>query len=386
MRVLIIHNYYQQAGGEDAVVAEEMALLKRNEIAVELYAKRNDSINTMSGIQVAVDTMWARKTVNEVLAVIQSFKPDVIHAHNTFPLISPSVYYAAAQSGVPVVQTLHNFRLFCAQAMFMRNGQVCEDCLGKLAWRGIVHGCYRESKIQSAAVVSMQGLHRMLGTYQHQVTRYIALNQFCCDKFIAAGLPQSRMRIKPNFIDLPACSHDYAAIRSGGLFVGRLSKEKGLVTLAEAASIYVQIKLDVIGIGPEAEVLRANPNIHCMGWQQPADIYERMRRAAYLVMPSLWYENFPRTLVEAFACGLPVIASRLGAMAELIEDGVTGLLFSPGNAKDLASKMQWADSHPEAMSSMGKQARLEYEAKYTSDINFRQLMAIYHDAVEAHHA
>lgn len=384
MRVLVIHNYYQQSGGEDSVVAEEIALLERNDIAVELYAKHNDSIEHMPRAQVALDTLWSRKSADEVSAVIKRFKPDVIHTHNTFPLISPSLYYAAANLNVPVVQTLHNFRLFCAQAMFMREGKVCEDCLGKLAWRGVLHGCYRGSKIQSAAVVGMQGLHRMLGTYQHKVTRYIALNQFCSDKFIEAGLPMARMAIKPNFIDLPLFESSDTEQRHGGLFVGRLSKEKGLATLAEAATIYAQANIDVVGVGPEEQLLANHPNIQLIGWQVPAEIYAHMRGAAYLIMPSIWYENFPRTLVEAFACGLPVIASRLGAMAELINDGVTGLLFEPGNAKDLADKLQWADSHPEAMLIMGKEARREYEAKYTSVINFEQLMAIYKDAMHAH--
>ncbi|MDP3776350.1 glycosyltransferase [Methylotenera sp.] len=384
MRILIAHNYYQQAGGEDAVVAEEVSLLERHDIAVEVYAKHNDNINVMPRAQVAIDTMWSRKSAEEISAVIKRFKPDVIHTHNTFPLISPSLYYAAASLNVPVVQTLHNFRLFCAQAMFMRDGKVCEDCLGKLAWRGVMRGCYRGSKIQSAAVVGMQGLHRMLGTYQHKVTRYIALNQFCSDKFIEAGLPKSRMAIKPNFIDLPLLTDEKGKLRQGGLFVGRLSKEKGLATLAEAASIYTQAKLEIIGIGPEERMLKTHTNISLQGWKTPVEIYRGMRNAAYLVMPSIWYENFPRTLVEAFACGLPVIASRLGAMAELIDDGFTGLLFEPGNAKDLAEKLQWADSHPDEMLKMGREARWEYETKYTSAINFKQLMGIYKDAIHAH--
>ncbi len=388
MRVLMTHNYYQQAGGEDAVVAEEYALLARHNVAVELYERHNDSIEAMLPLQVAVDTVWSRKTIDEISAVIERFSPDVIHTHNTFPLISPSLYYAAARHNIPVVQTLHNFRLFCVQAMFMRNGEICEDCLGKLPWRGAVRGCYRGSKVQSTVVVSMLGLHHMLGTYQHKVTRYIALNQFCREKFVAAGLPRERMTIKPNFIDMPIIDMPIvqltSAMRSGALFVGRLSAEKGLATLAQAAALYPQANIDVIGSGPQQDLLEGYPNIHLHGRLGPPVIYERMRHAAYLVMPSIWYENFPRTLVEAFACGLPVIASRLGAMAELVREGETGLLFDPGNAADLAQKMQWADSHIEEMQRMGVNARHEYEQHYTSHTNFRQLIAIYRDAVLAH--
>lgn len=384
MRVLVVHNYYQQAGGEDAVVAEEIALLERNHIAVELYARHNDSIASMSRARVALDTLWSSASADEITSVIKRFRPDVIHTHNTFPLISPSLYYAAARARVPVVQTLHNFRLFCAQAMFMRDGKVCEDCLGKVAWRGALRGCYRDSRLQTAAVVGMQSLHRLLGTYRDKVTRYIALNQFCSAKFIEAGLPAARIRIKPNFVDLPDTAHLQTENRCGGLYVGRLSKEKGLTTLAAAAALYPAAAIKVVGTGPESALLEHQSSFQWLGWQQPDQIYAAMRTARYLVMPSLWYENFPRTLVEAFACGLPVIASRLGAMAELIEDGVTGLLFEAGNAQDLADKLQWADSNQNAMQRMGLSARREYEAKYTSAINFTQLMSIYKDAISAH--
>lgn len=380
MRVLIAHNYYQQAGGEDAVVAEEYALLMRKNVEVELYQQHNDRIADMPRAQLALDTLWSRRTVQELASQIERFQPDVIHAHNTFPLISPSLYFAAARHGVPVVQTLHNFRLFCAQAMFMRDGHVCEDCMGTLPWRGVMRRCYRGSLAQSAVVVGMQGVHRWLGTYQNRVTRYIALNRFCSDKFVQAGLPPARMAIKPNFIDLPA--PDLHQTRSGALFVGRLSTEKGIAALASAVTLYPEAFVHVVGSGPQQAELENMPAIRLLGWQQPQDIYALMTKAAYLVMPSIWYENFPRTLVEAFACGLPVIASRLGAMAELVRDGETGLLFDPGNAHDLAVKMRWADSHPDVMRRMGEAARAEYEARYTSETNFGLLMAIYQDAIQ----
>ena len=375
LRVLVVHNRYQQAGGEDAVVDDEMRMLEDNGVCVELYERDNREVAVIPAPALAAGTIWSRRTTADVTGLIERFRPDVIHAHNLFPLISPSLYFAAAARRVAVVQTLHNFRLFCAQAMFMRNGGVCEDCLGTLPWRGVARRCYRGSAPQTAVLVGMLGVHRALGSYRNRVDRYIALNRFCHDKFVAAGLPAARIAIKPNFVDLPA--PDPAGRRGGVLFVGRLATEKGLDVLAQAAALCPASPLEVIGTGPLAGVLEGAPGLRLLGPRKPAEIYARMREAACLVLPSLWYENFPRVLVEAYACGLPVIASRLGALADLVEDGVTGLHFAPGDAADLARKLAWADAHPEQMRRMGAAARREYEGKYTSRINYSQLTAIY---------
>jgi glycosyltransferase involved in cell wall biosynthesis len=256
---------------------------------------------------------------------------------------------------------------------------VCEDCLGKLPWRGVVHRCYRGSAPQTAVVASMIGVHRAIGTYRSKVSRYIALTEFSRSKFIAGGLPGEQISVKPNFVDLPVPENERQ--RSGALFVGRLSPEKGTRVLARAAATRRHAVIDIIGTGPEQSSLEASPGIRLLGWQVPETIYARMREATCLVVPSIWYENFPRTIVEAFACGLPVIASRLGAMAEIVRDGATGLLFEAGNADDLAQKMAWAEANPVAMRGMGMEARREYEAKYTPAVNYRQLMTIYAEAI-----
>lgn len=381
LRVLIVHNRYQHAGGEDSVVREEAALLEANGIVVKSYERHNGEIDAISPVRLAFGTVWSRRTVKDFAGLIALAEPDVVHAHNTFPLISPSLYYAAARARVPMVQTLHNFRLFCAQAMFMRNGKVCEDCMGTLPWRGIVRRCYRNSMAQSAVTVGMLGVHRAFGTYRDRVTRYIALNEFCRDKFIEAGLPADRIAIKPNFVDVPA--PEVGGVRSGALFVGRLSVEKGTAVLVDVAARRTHGVIEVIGTGPEQSYLEHAPGITLLGLQAQEAVYARMRQAAYLLMPSIWYENLPRTLIEAFACGLPVIASRLGAMEQLVRDGETGLLFEPGDPEALAKKMDWADGHPGEMVRMGIAARVEYEEKYTSGENFSQLMRIYDQAMES---
>lgn len=378
MRILIVHNAYQQRGGEDSVVEAETELLRAYGHAVELYQKDNRDIAGISRLRLLTGTIWSRQTVAEMSGILAHARPDVIHVHNTFPLISPSLYWAAERAGIPVVQTLHNFRLFCPQAMFLRHESVCEDCLGHVPWRGVTRACYRGSMGQSAVLAGMVTTHRAVGTWRNKVARYIALNEFCRRKFVEGGLPAERVLVKPNFVDF---APPPAGERSGFLFVGRLSAEKGIRTLVDAASKVPDARIAVAGSGPEASLLTSVANIDGLGALPSAAVRERMVAASALVLPSIWYENFPRTLVEAFGCGLPVIASRIGALAELIDDGVTGFLFEPRDADDLANKLRWANAHPAEMARMGRAARSHYEAHFTADGNYRQLMAIYNEAI-----
>jgi glycosyltransferase involved in cell wall biosynthesis len=381
LRVLVVHNAYQHRGGEDSVVDAEIALLRLHGHEVETYFRHNDDVNTSPMLTVAGQTLWSTQTTKEVTAKIATFRPDVMHAHNTFPLISSSIYWAAAKAGVPVVQTLHNFRTLCLSALFMREGNVCEDCLGHLPWRGVVHQCYRDSTVTSAVLAGMITLHRGLGTYRNKVTRYIALNDFCRSKFIAGGLPEEKFRVKPNFID-NTNTPDWAT-RQGGLFVGRLSREKGLDVLIEAVKYLPANPVKVIGEGELESFSQTYFGVDYLGFQPLDKILVKMRQSSYLVVPSIWYENFPRTIVEAFSCGLPVIASRIGALAEIIQDGKTGLLFEPGSSMDLAEKLTWAESHPTEMVRMGRAAHAEYVANYTPVRNYSMLIDIYNDAIAA---
>ncbi len=379
MKILVAHNAYQHRGGEDVVVEAEIALLRQFGHEVEVYALHNDALNGMSRPAAAVAAVWSQQSAAQVDVLCNRFKPDVIHVHNTFPLISPSLYWTAAKRDLPVVQTLHNFRLLCPQAIFLRDGKICEDCIGRLPWRAVTRKCYRGSAMQSAVITTMLAAHRAIGTYRERVTRYIALNRFARDKYIEGGLPAERFRIKPNFVQAgPSPAWD---ARSGGLYVGRLSHEKGVDVLASAMRAARDVSVEVIGGGPLEAPVRDAFGERYLGVRALDDIMARMSKARFLVVPSICYENSPRTIVEAFACGLPVIASRLGALADMVHDGVTGLLFNPADATDLAEKMEWATTHPEQMARMGHAARSEYDAQYTPERNYEMLMDIYEDAI-----
>ncbi len=378
-RILIVHNSYQHPGGEDSVVEAERRMLTSRGHEVRVFLKTYTDLQNTPRWRVPLQSVWSRKTAAELRRNINEFRPDVVHFHNTFPLVSAGAYWTVCNAGIPVVQTLHNFRWLCSGAILYRNGRVCEDCIGKFPWRGALHGCYRNSRIQTIASLMSLGVHRMLGTLKSRVTLFIALNQFCRDKFIEGGLPSGKFRIKPNFLDGEPTVAQVPG--TGGLFVGRLSKEKGIDVLAVAAAGLPPDSLKVIGGGDLEPLVREKFGDAFLGYLSLEEILSQMRKASFLVIPSTCHENFPRTIVEAFASGIPVIASRIGAMAEIVEDQVTGLLFEPGNAVDLATKLRWALDHPLEMAVMGKNARMKYQEKYTADINYNMLLEIYREAV-----
>jgi glycosyltransferase involved in cell wall biosynthesis len=389
VKILVVHNAYQQRGGEDSVVRAEARLLGMNGHAVVRYERHNDELRgrgALGEIGAAVGTVWSLRSFREVRELIGKERPDVAHFHNTFPLISPSAYYACARSGVPVVQTLHNYRLWCPAAKFLRDGKVCEACLGRNAWPGVVHACYRGSRSATAAAAAMLAVHRRMGSWQTKVDAYIALSEFARRKFIEGGLPAERIVVKPNFVagDLEPKTQP----GSYALFVGRLSEEKGPQLLLSAwRSMPTKVPLRIVGDGPLLETLsrqvRASllAEIELAGQRTPDEVRALMHGARFLVFPSVWYEGFPMTIAEAFAGGLPVIATRLGSMAEIVQDGVTGLHVEPGNAADLAAKVAWAWNHPEDLARMGRAARAEYEAKYQPSTNYDMLMDIYRRAM-----
>lgn len=379
MKILIAHNSYQHEGGEDTAVNAEVKLLRNYGHEVAEYRRHNNEIQTMSRVTAAVSSIWSQQAVRELCEVCDDFQPDLIHSHNTFPLISPALYWLASHRRIPAIQTLHNFRLLCPQAMFLREEKVCEDCLGKLPWRAVTRKCYRESSLQSAAAAAMLVTHRAIGSYRNQVTGYIALNKFCRDKFIAGGLPPDLIHVKPNFVAAKRTPEWQR--RAGGLFVGRLSPEKGLGVLMDAARMLGGTTIRVVGIGPLEGEIRRRFQKDYLGFQSADEVSNLMHSALYLVAPSICYETFGLVAVEAFSCGLPVIASRHGGLGDLVRDGVTGLLFNPGDPAELAATIAWAQAHPTAMLKMGQAAYAEYLDKYTPEHNYHLLIGIYQKAL-----
>ena len=389
MRVLIAHNAYRQSGGEDTVVNAERDLLIGAGNEVVEYVRHNREIkaeDVCSNIALGVRTVWSSGSRNELYLLLKKCKPDVVHFHNTFPLISPAAYYACRDLGIPVIQTLHNYRLFCPAAAFFRDGKVCEDCLEKSRWQAVRHACYRQSRSASAAVAAMLSFHHWYGTWTNLVNCYIALSEFSRAKFIEAGLPPKKIAVKPNFVvSDPGVGPEQ---REYAVFLGRLSEEKGIRNLIQAwAKVSRSFTLRVIGDGPLLNEVRSEishsgfTHIRLDGRLLHQESTTALQGARILILPSKCYENFPVCIAEAFACGTPVIASRLGAMQEIVRGGCTGLHFTPGDAEDLAKKVEWAWAHPEEMRAMGRNARTEYELKYSAERNYNLLLAIYHQAI-----
>lgn len=379
MKILVAHNAYHYRGGEDTQVDAELALLRRHGHEVVLYRRDNAELAALDPLRAATDTLWSQRTLHELRDLSANFKPELIHAHNTFPLISPSLYEAARQLQIPVVQTLHNFRLVCPQAMLLRKGRLCTDCVGRWPWRAVLHRCYRGSLAQSAVTATMLSWHRMRGTWQESVNRYIVLNRSGRDLFIAGGLPPEKLRIKPNFVDaieLPDWNR-----RAGGVFIGRLSPEKGLATLARALQSLPGQSIDVYGKGPLQRLVEQTRGLRYGGFLTDTALRDRLARAAYLVMPSTGMESFGLAAIEAFACGTPVIASRQGGLGELISDGENGLLVTPGDPVALARAIAYAVSHPDDMQRMGVNAYQTWLAHYTPERNYEMLMDIYDEAL-----
>lgn len=390
MRILQVHNYFQQWGGEDEQTEHELRLLKSYNHTVQLYSRHNNEIKDYGYVRkglLFLETTWSYRSYREMRKIIKTFKPDVVHFQNFFPLISPSAYYACSSLNVPCVQTLHDYRMICPMGNMVRNGTPCEECRSHSLLKSIQYACYRNSRIQTASVALMLKVHRLLNTWTQNIDGFIAVSEFSRRKFIEAGIPNHAIEVRPNFLDDDPGPGKHA--RNHAIFVGRLEQQKGVQTLLQAWQQLPHIPLIVIGKGPlgswAADYIRENNlrHITLVGFLPFEQVLEYLKRSMFLVMPSTWYETFGRTIIEAFATSTPVIASRLGAMAELISDKRNGLLFNPGDPSDLACKAQYLAAHPLEMERLGKAARSEFCDKYTSQAAHCRLIEIYDQVIRA---
>ncbi|MEE4561910.1 glycosyltransferase family 4 protein [Paenibacillus polymyxa] len=389
-KVLIIHNFYQQSGGEDKVVEQESAMLRSRGIETEHYYVHNDSIQSKglaNMAKLAVEAAWSFPEFKRIKELLLRVKPDVVHVHNFFPVISPSVYHACERLGVPVVQTLHNYRLICPAATFMRGNEVCEKCLHGTLLHSIRHGCYRGSQLQTIPVAAMIKFNELIGTWQHKVSRYIALTEFARDKFAESGIPLDRIAVKPNFIHHQTVKAKYDPNDRYLLFVGRISAEKGVRNLLQAWSQREDrggLRLVIIGDGPQKAELAAaylQEDIQFLGKQDGDTVLDCMSRAMYVMVPSIWYEGFPMTIVESYSVGTPVLCSRIGALEEIVEDGVTGFHFQHDDLENIKTVIRRAVAY-ENYAAMRQKVAENYAAHYTEEVNVKQLLAIYSEAME----
>lgn len=376
------HNHYLVRGGEDESFKAETMMLRDAGHAVTTYTRHNLELEGMGGPRQAATTVWSQETYNTVRKLLRSSGAHVLHVQNFFPLVSPSIYYAARAEGVPVVQSLRNYRLLCVNGLFFRDGRPCEDCLGKrVQLPGIIHACYRDSRQASTVVAAMNAAHRLIGTWSRMVEVYIALTEFARQKFLDGGWPAERIVVKPNFVHPdPGVG---AQERNGMLFVGRLSAEKGLATVLAAWRVLGPqgIPLRIVGDGlmrrTVQEAASSNPGIDYLGPRSNEEILDLVGNAQAVIVPSEWYETFGRVVIEAYAKGTPVIASRIGALAEIVEHEGTGLIFAPGSVQELVAAVQRVVRQPESWRSMGVRARSRYEESYTADRNYHYLLEAY---------
>ncbi len=381
MKILQIHNRYLVRGGEDESREAEVRLLREKGHHVIEYVESNERVAELGNWRTAIRTLWSAESYHKVVSLILHEKPDVLVVHNFFPLISPSVYYAARRYGIPVVQYLRNYRLFCPAAIFFREGKVCELCLGRwLAFPGIWYGCYRNRRMASAVVALMSMLHRVLGSWNLPRVHYVALSEFARKKYVMGGISPAHLSVQSNFLYSDPGMGDGCG--NFILFVGRLSPEKGVSTLLNAWRLLKNpIPLKIIGEGAEADVLRGQSlgwdGVTWLGRMSIEGTLAMMGKAAVLVVPSECYETFGRVVIESYAKGTPVIASRIGAVQELVEEERTGFLFDSGDANKLADQLNRFLVLSESERKMMRiAARRTYESHFTADRHYSLLMEL----------
>lgn len=383
MRVLLLHSRYLSgaASGENRVVEEESRLLREAGHDVTVWSPEPEVGGALANVRTAGSAIWSRRASRHVATLVRRERIDVVHVHNLFPTLSPAVLRAARSSGAAVAMTLHNYRLMCLPANLLRDGRPCEDCLGRLPWPGVVHRCYRDSALGSATLAASLGAARRAGSFD-AITRFLAVSAFVRAKHVEAGIAPERILVKPNFT--------WATERRTGpgeylLFLGRLSGEKGVDTILRAAArSRGDCPLVVVGDGPDAEALRreAPANVTFRGQVGASEVPAILARARALLVPSRWYEAAPRSIIEAYAAGVPVIASDIGALPEAVQRNETGLLAPPDDENAWAARMEELADDVTSLR-LGDGAFARWQERFSPERGVRDLEEAYSEAMAA---
>jgi glycosyltransferase involved in cell wall biosynthesis len=383
VKTLLIHNFYQHFGGEDAAALADKDLLESQNEEVIFYTRDNSDIRDFTLVDkllFPLQVIYSGRTERDIEKIVKEKRPDIAFIHNFFPLISPSVYHVLHSLHVPIVQVIHDFRFFCPNGWFFTQGEVCERCKGGNYLNAIRYRCYRDSYLSSALVASSIGLNRLSGMLE-KISAFVCLTNFLKEKLMEAGIPEAKIFIRPNFMNASPVAPIYGKGKYA-LYLGRISPEKGMWTLVRAFQRLKGIRLKIAGTGPiEAdlgEYLKTNAleNIELVGFVKGEDKCKLLADSLFVVLPSECYETFGIVVLEAFAAGKPVVASNIGSLPYVIEDGKSGVLFEPGNVEDLIEKVNHLVANPSDIAAMGLHARGLAETKYSPDRSYETLLDI----------
>ncbi len=381
MKVVLVHNFYQIAGGEDSVFKNEAEMLIRDGHEVVLYTKDNHAIKTTwQRMLVFFACIFSIREFLQFWRFISLKKPDIVHVHNYFPLISPAVFYCCYLRKVPVVHTLHNFRAICPTAILAHQGKIEERSVRGSAFWAVKSRVYKNSLLGSFSLYLMVSIHKKLGTWQRCVDKFICLTEFSKGKFTEAGWPIHKLSVKPNFLRSSAA--DIHPSKSGALYVGRLSEEKGIQVLLDAWK-NINYPLTIVGDGPlkNLVVTHDNPNITYVGFKSSAEVLELLQTAAFIVMPSTCYEGLPMVLIEAFSVGTPAIVSNIGGMKEVVQNEISGMHFKVADSEDLSKQVNKLIVNAKLLSDLSEGAKQNYLKHYAEEANCRVLVKIYESAI-----
>ncbi|NUM89053.1 MAG: glycosyltransferase [Bdellovibrionales bacterium] len=384
MRLLLIHNHYRERGGEDAAFLKDVAMLQR--AGHEVHVATKDS-RRIKGLRDTVAVAWnlphSACSAHEITNLIGRIQPNLVHVHNLFPLWTASILPPARHGGAAVVATLHNFRLFCANGLFLRNDRPCTCCLTGGPLPGLLHGCYRNSRLSTLPMTRQIVNARRSEIWPKNVDLFLALSSFSRSLFVRGGIPEDRIRVRPNFCeDIPPLGEKRG---DHFLFVGRLSREKGPAQLVRAFEGLPYL-LRIVGEGPELNGLKgaAPQNVSFLGRLPEKRVAEEMSRARAVIVPSLCFENFPLVIAEAYRAGTPVLASHVGSLPELVEEGKTGALFQPDSPSSMrAAVSMWALKNGADVS---LNCRKKWEREFSEHVVLKQTEALYSEAVRIRHS